>query len=128
MVTYLPPQSDMSPKAQDVTGILSRKTLFNKPASTWKELRYARELEQREEERQQLLEDMKVRMTKIAGSVGKMVGDSAADRERADEQRTAQPPRTQRPWLDTPARLSLGHRVVRASAAFLRWWFAARLF
>merc|ERR1719316_2137112 len=49
--------------------------------------RYARELEQREEERQQLLEDMKVRMTKIAGSVGKMVGDSAADRERADEQR-----------------------------------------
>merc|ERR1719321_1008629 len=49
--------------------------------------RYARELEQREEERQQLLEDMKVRMTKIAGTVGKMVGDSAADREGADEQR-----------------------------------------
>merc|ERR1712224_754854 len=49
--------------------------------------RYARELEQREEERQQLLEDMKERMTKIAGTVGKMVGDSAADRERADEQR-----------------------------------------
>merc|ERR1719238_2394309 len=49
--------------------------------------RYARELEQREEERQQALEDMKERMTKIAGTVGKMVGDSAADRERADEQR-----------------------------------------
>merc|ERR1719482_2223649 len=49
--------------------------------------RYARELEQREEERTQAPEDMKERMKRIGNTVGKMVGDSAADREREDERR-----------------------------------------
>jgi len=49
--------------------------------------RYARELEQREEERAAGIQALKDRMMKIAGSVGKMVGESAAEKEREDERR-----------------------------------------
>jgi hypothetical protein len=49
--------------------------------------RYARELEQREEERAAGIQALKDRMLKIAGSVGKMVGESAAEKERQDERR-----------------------------------------
>jgi hypothetical protein len=49
--------------------------------------RYARELEQREEERAAGIEALKERMKRIAGTVGKMVGDSAADKAAEDERR-----------------------------------------